>query len=101
MQFRLKPGNMIMHDAVPYGQLWTYYAEHPIDEMLKPEYLRSHDGLRSGDQIMVNQVEKGRVLEIAMVMVTNTKPFELFTILPKTSVQKKKPGPKPKAVVNG
>lgn len=98
MNVRFKPGQMVMHDAVPFGQLWTYYADHPIDAMMDPEYFRLHASFRAGDSMRILQTDHPgkKVLEMAEVLITSASPLEFYVTRAKTSVQRKKPGPKPK-----
>lgn len=93
---RFIPGNMVMHDAVPWGQKWTYYAPHPIDTMLDPDYFVSFASLRGGDTVQVIETnqEKTRVLKFAEFMVVDTNPLEIYVTRKVVDVMHKKPGPK-------
>ena len=71
--FRHKPGNLVMAEAVPFGQKWTYYSDHPIEAMLDPLYFISAvSRLKSGDEIRVLQVQANKVIAFADVLVTNS-----------------------------
>ena len=73
MSFKCKHGNLVMHTAVSYGQQWTYHSEHPMAEMLAPEYFATAQGIRSGDEMRIVQTEtvdsKSPVVCIARVEV--------------------------------
>lgn len=99
---KLKPGNMIMAEAVPFGQRWTYHQGVPIDEMLEPDYFRSFSGLRIGDDIRILEMDdkNDKVLCFAEVLVMNLDPLEFFVTREKTRTVKLKPGPKPKKEVS-
>lgn len=79
MNFTCKPGRMVMGEAVPYGQRWTYYSTDPMKEMLNPEYFKNVAGqIRAGDDIRLLNIDgNGSVLELAEVLVTNVSGAEL------------------------
>lgn len=91
---KFKPGNMIMSEAVQFGQKWTYYNDHDMEEMTEPEYFKSHQGIKVGDEIRINKVtyiknENVSVLSaakvetvdcIAEVLVAAIKPLKFFVL---------------------
>lgn len=70
MSLKCKPGRLVMSDAVPYGQRWTYASTDPMSEMTKPEYYANvADNLRAGDSIRIMRVDREDVLEIGEYLV--------------------------------
>lgn len=93
---KCKPQNMVMAEAVPFGQRWTYHSADAMESMLDPEYFRSMaPQLRAGDEIRLVRLEGDRVAEIADVLVVAD--MEFFTLRKPTKVApqpEKKPEPK-------
>lgn len=93
--FKLIHQNMVMAEAVPFGQRWTYYSTHPIEELINPEYFKSSSVLRSGDDLRVIQLEgvgdSAKVIAYADILIVGVKPllFE-FTRNVKQVVAKRK-----------
>lgn len=82
---KCKPQNMVMAEAVPFGQRWTYHSADAMEAMLDPEYFRSMaTQLRSGDEIRLVRLEDQRVAEIADVLVVAE--LEFYTLRKPTKV---------------
>lgn len=59
---RAKPGNLVMSEAVPHCQQWTYHGEHSIKAMLGDGYFQSvKDMIRTGDMLRLVQIKDDRV----------------------------------------
>ena len=72
--FRCKPGQLVMSEAVPFGQQWTYYSQHPMEEMLDPKYFISQIGqLRTGDVLNILRVINNQVTEYVKVLVASSE----------------------------
>lgn len=64
-EFRCKPGHLVMHEAVPYGQEYTYYSVDPMEAMLEPMYFVGEaNRFRPGDAIKLLHVEPDEKLFI-------------------------------------
>lgn len=68
---RAKPTDLHQHEAVRFGQMYTYESPHPIDETLQAGYFTNcKDRLRPGDEIrLVYCATKDRVRERQDVLV--------------------------------
>lgn len=90
MQYRCKPHKMVMAEAVPFGQHWTYHAMDPIEESIKPGYYLSFaDHLRVGDSIRVLQVSNGEVIAMAELLITRKEEgLEFFITRDITKIKK-------------
>lgn len=70
MEYRAKPGNFCMAEAVPFGQRFNYHGEIAVKDMLHPQFflpLRTH--FRAGDSIRLVQVVDDRVAEYSDAIV--------------------------------
>ena len=71
-EFRCFPQNLVMHEAVPVGQRYTYQGTVPLDEMMKPNFfIAERNRLRPGDVIMLVEMatRKGTMTPIRMAQV--------------------------------
>lgn len=77
---RCLPGNLVMAEAVPFGQKWTYHSNHPMSEMIKPEYFMnlSHQ-FRAGDELRLIKMAENKVASFADVLVV-ANPLEFHLI---------------------
>lgn len=88
---KCKPGNMVMAEAVPFGQRWTYHSADAMEAMLDPDYFRSMaPQLRAGDEIRLVRLEDERVAEIADVLVIS-QDIEFYTLREPTPIKAETP----------
>lgn len=67
---RALPCNLIMGEAVTFGQRFTYHSDHPIEVMLTEGYfLPVRSNINAGDFITLIRVESGRVREMQETVV--------------------------------
>lgn len=89
MIFKSKPGRLVMGEAVPYGQRWTYSSTDPMSEMTKTEYYSNvMHSFRSGDSLRVLALDGEEVSEVAEFLITAKTPsgFTMFEMLKPTKV---------------
>jgi len=76
---RCKPGNLVMAEAVPFGQKWTYYNEHPMTDMIKPEYYSFvATQIRTGDSLRIMKMAKGKVGAVTDLLVIAEDQFHIM-----------------------
>lgn len=93
MSLKCKPGKLVMCEAVPYGQRWTYASSDPMAEMIKPEYyVNVADQLRPGDSLRIMNTDRENVLEVAEYLITS-KAGQLIALI-ETMKSIKVPAPK-------
>jgi len=60
---RAQPDRLVMAEAVPFAQRYTYHTVHPIEDVLKPDFfLPVRDQLRAGDTIRIVETDTARQL---------------------------------------
>ncbi len=81
MSLKCKTGRLVMCEAVPYGQRWTYASSDPMSEMIKPEYYANvADQIRSGDSIRIMNVDREDVREVAEYLIASKSGQSLVLI---------------------
>lgn len=69
-EYRAKPGNLCMAEAVPFGQRYNYHGDIPVKDMLHKQFfmpVRNH--FRPGDTVRLVRVEGDRVVEFGDAIV--------------------------------
>ena len=63
-ELKAKPGNLVMAEAMPFGQHHTYHDVYPVEMMLDQRFFASlRSNLRAGDLIRLVSVRDDRVIE--------------------------------------
>lgn len=70
MDYRAKPGTLLMVGEVQHGQPWYHEADLPVKDMMSPKYFSTwkHE-LKPGDTIRLVRIRNQRVSEMAEIMV--------------------------------
>lgn len=87
---KFKPQNLVMAEAVPFGQRWTYHSEHPIEEMITSEYYKVETHrFRVGDDIRALEIQGGEVVAFSDMLIVAVNPIKFEFIQPPRQVKQK------------
>lgn len=60
---RAEPSRLVMSEAVPFAQRYTYHTIHPIEHVLRPDFFMPvRDQLRAGDTIRIVETDVARLM---------------------------------------